>query len=432
MYHRLVLFLAVSGFATSLGDAQPSPDLSIPEPCRTISNEELPVLEKRKEAIEREIARANARSKAKGENIQLRQEDLLKVIVEIECARTRLKPQPRAAPETRGSSKQASKFVEITTYYATNRNPSDRLEPENVYGANIGGQLHYGRAVVSIPMSHSPGSIELPSLWRLERQPDPSRHFVLKSVVPLDTDAARREMAEKLQASSRNSLLVFVHGYYTGFREAAMRTAQLAHDLKFPGVPFFFSWPSAAQLLGYLQDAEAAQLSEAAFEQLLDELSQLPVSDIYVVAHSMGSRIVGQALKTRTDRGKQTPHLRELLLAAPDINVEVFRTIVAPKLAAMQGTRTTIYASSSDLALRLSKVMHGFKRVGETADTYPGLETIDASSAALVTRGYGHSYLMDSPSLLKDIQTIIQQKFSPKQRGLNEIGRSPKIFWRLQ
>jgi esterase/lipase superfamily enzyme len=61
----------------------------------------------------------------------------------------------------------------------------------------------------------------------------------------------------------------------------------------------------------------------------------------------MGSHIVSQALKSRVERGKSTGHLSELLLAAPDINAQLFRTTIAPRLAAMQGTRTTVYASSS-------------------------------------------------------------------------------------
>jgi esterase/lipase superfamily enzyme len=124
----------------------------------------------------------------------------------------------------------------------------------------------------------------------------------------------------------------------------------------------------------------------------------------------MGNRIVGHALQSRADKGKETKKLREVLLAAPDINADIFRTVIAPKLVAMQGTRTTVYASSSDIALKASKVVHGFKRVGETTGgvlTYPGLETIDASSASAMTKGYGHLYIADSPSVVKDIQAII-------------------------
>src|SRR5262249_19670120 len=157
----------------------------------------------------------------------------------------------------------------VTTYYATNRRQTNSSEPREVYGRDFETQLHYGRTIVSIPSSHVPGELELPTLWKLERVADPNKHFVLKSVVPLDADPARAEMAEKLAGMSSRSMLIFVHGYYTGFAEAALRTAQLAHDLKFPGMAFFYSWPSADKALAYWQDEEAAQLSEIVFDKLL-------------------------------------------------------------------------------------------------------------------------------------------------------------------
>jgi esterase/lipase superfamily enzyme len=450
MYGRLLLCLIGLMFAAGAGLAQPTPDPALPEPCQGVASQDLATLEKRQQGLERDIASkraalgvsddqplraADARTKA----LLKTQEDLLLLLVQIEClkAQTKLQPSDQVAtraPQRMAKAAAAGNVVEVTTYYATNRNLVGSPEPEKVYGSSVEVSLRYGRAIVSIPITHTPGSIELPSLWKLERVADPSRHFVLKSVDPLSTDAARKEMAERLKASSSKTLLVFVHGYNMGFREAAMRTAQLAHDLKFAGVPFFFSWPSAARLLAYFQDAEAAELSEIAFGQLLDDLSKLPADDVYIIAHSMGNRIVAQALRARVDKGKDTKRLRELLLAAPDINADLFRTVIAPKLAAMQGTRTTVYAASSDLALRASKAMHGFKRVGETVGgvlVFPGLETIDASSGALVTRGYGHSYLMDNPSVLKDIQSIIQQRISARERGLPEVGTSPNTFWKL-
>ena len=47
----------------------------------------------------------------------------------------------------------------------------------------------------------------------------------------------------------------------------------------------------------------------------------------------MGSRIVSSALKSRVDMGKDNKNVRELLLAAPDINADLFRAVIAPKLA---------------------------------------------------------------------------------------------------
>ena len=323
--------------------------------------------------------------------------------------------------------------LEVTTYFATNRGRTGESSPVKAYDAKVA-TLSYGRAVVSIPSTHTAGSLELPSIWKLELRADPSRHFILKDAVPLDADDARAEMTKRLREAKSKSLLVFVHGYNMSFAETAMRTAQLAYDLNFPGIPFFFSWPSAGQYTGYLRDAETAQLSEDAFDQVLDDLARLPVNDVYIIAHSMGSRVVSQVLKSRVDKGKTTSKISDLLLAAPDINADLFRTVIAPRLKALQGTQTTVYASSSDLALRASKAVHGYARVGETAGgvfVFPGLDTVDASRASISVRAFGHSYLTDSAAVLKDIATIVRQKLSAKQRGLAQLGASPNVYWSL-
>jgi len=445
-----VLLLGASEFGANAVYAQSAP---MPEECRDTSTETLPALTTRRQRLERDIAERTAsgqggsertsngtaspeaRAKAVAE-LRASQEQLLDVLFQIDCATAAARASE--ALERRRSARAAGepeRVIEVITYYATNRRQSSSTDPREVYGRDLDAALHYGRATVTIPSSHVPGELELPTLWKLERDADPNKHFVLKSVVPLPADGARAEIAERLTRMSSKSLLMFVHGYNVSFTDAALRTAQLAHDLKFPGMPFFYSWPSAAKALAYWQDEEAAQLSELVFDKLLDDLSQLPIGDIYIVAHSMGNRVVTGALRGRVDRMEKTKRIRALLLAAPDINAELFRTTIAPKLAAMQGTQTTIYASSSDLALRASKIVHGFQRVGETVGgvfIYPGFETIDASGAATMTRAYGHSYLMDSSSVLKDIQALMERHVAAKQRGLSEVGTSPNAFYRLQ
>ncbi len=415
--------------AAAAGQAQQvSDETVVPEICLTASGQSLSDLEKRRRELEREVA-ANP-------NLRKSQEELLEVIFRIECLSNAQPASPQfvrrgVGPRTAATPVAPGEVIEITTYYATNRIPGRSSEPANFYSSQSGDTLNYGRAKVTVPSKRTPGTVTLPKLWKFEREPDPRKHFILRAVEPIELAAARQEMADKLRSSNAKSLLVFVHGYNTSFRDAAMRTAQMAYDLQFPGLALFFSWPSASSVIRYWQDEEAAQLSEGILDQLLEDLSKLPASDIYIVAHSMGNRIVGQALQ-----GQHThlTHLREVLLAAPDVNVDIFRKRMAPKLAAMRGTRTTIYAASSDIALKASKFVHGFRRVGETEGgvfTYPGLETIDASNAASATRAYGHLYIMDSPSVLKDIRTIIERNQPPGQRGLSEMGSLPNQYWRF-
>jgi esterase/lipase superfamily enzyme len=443
MFRPFLALLAAMMFSAGAAQAQSGP-LGV-ETCRN-AGDALPDLEKRKRRLESDVgdvqrklgaikdaAKGDARVAALQKTMRTSQEALLDVAFRIECARAKA-AQPLETIVRRSAGKAEKDLVEITAYYATNRNQTASREPLKVYGGEYEPTLRFGQTVVSIPLTHVRGNLERPKLWKLERQADPSKHFVVKSVTPMSKDDVRREMLDKLDAADNRAILLFVHGYNMSFAEAAMRVVQLAHDLQFAGVPFFYSWPSAAQVLSYWQDEETAELSEGLFEKLLEDLSLLPSTDIYIIAHSMGNRIAGHALRQRVETGKPTKQIRELLLAAPDINAELFRRVIAPKLAAMQGTRTTIYASSSDLALRASKIVHGFRRLGETAGgvfTYKGIDTIDASTVAQVNRAYGHSYLMDSNLVLKDVRTLIEEKRAAKERGLNAVGRDPDIFYRL-
>jgi esterase/lipase superfamily enzyme len=438
MLKRLLQIASVLAVTATVANAQP-PALENALACKDTPVEALTVLESRRQILEREVgrkseakpAKSDARAKEQEQSLRKSQEDLLEVLFQIDCVKLQRSPENRRvvlAPKPQGA-------IEITTYYATNRKQNATAEPEKVYGSEVANALQYGRAVVSIPPTHTPGNFEMPTLWKLQRNADASRHFVLKNVTPLGADDARKEMTQKLQAMSSKALLIFVHGFKTGFTEAALRTAQMAYDLNFPGMAFFYSWPSANQVRSYWLDEEVARLSESVFEQLIEELSQLPVTDIYVVAHSMGNRIVGHALQARADKGKSTPNLKELLLAAPDINADVFSAVIAPKLAAMQGTHTTVYASSSDIALKASKIVHRFRRLGETTGgvvTYPGIDTIDATGASKAVQGFGHFYIVDSPAVIEDIRSIIERKGSAKLRGLSEVGAPPNSYWRFR
>jgi esterase/lipase superfamily enzyme len=491
MLTRILLVLAALGLGAGIASSQSqlATDLDLPAPCRAKAAgdkaaEGLGALEKRKESLERQIAKARATKPAAEEagarKLTKTQAALLDVLFQIQCHQLRQQalaqetasagppaadrtsaarpkrrvvvqqpadapaagaPEPAALPPPPAPTRRAVRAdaapataIEVTTYFATNRGLSGKSTPATLYDAKVS-PLSYGRAVVTIPSTHSPGSLELPSVWRVQLRPDPKRHFTLKSAVPLTIDEVRSEMAQRLAGLPSKAILVFVHGYNMSFAETAMRTAQLAYDLEFPGLPFFFSWPSVAQVTGYLRDTETAQLSEEAFDQMLDDLARLPAGEIYVIAHSMGSRLVSQALRSRVDKGKPTAHLRELLLAAPDINVDLFRSTIAPRLKAMQAMQTTVYASSSDLALMASKAVHGYRRVGETAGgvfVYPGFDTVDASAASLAMRAFGHSYLTDSAAVLKDIRSLLRQKLSAKARGLTEAGIRPDVYWSLR
>ena len=158
-----------------------------------------------------------------------------------------------------------------------------------------------------------------------------------------------------MKRSAKKNAFVFVHGYNVAFEDATRRTAQISYDLGFDGAPVFYSWPSQGTVARYIVDETNIEWAQANIKRFLEDLaSNSDAENIYLTAHSMGSRGLTRAF---TELVAEKPALRtrfrEVILAAPDIDAEVFKRDIAPKLAP-----ATLYASSQDKALELSRKFH--------------------------------------------------------------------------
>jgi esterase/lipase superfamily enzyme len=415
----------------------------IPEPCRQVQRTSIGELDHEIAAVEGRLKDRSKSGQQEAKQKQVESENaadqskLIDLLFLRECFRRDLLDDPVLIQKSESAAgrRGPTPWVTITTYYATNRQSTGATAGVTSYGANRAADIEYGKAEVSVPTSRQPGELPLPKLWRFELAPDPSKHFILKRVEPLSGSPAHDQLKLALSASGQKSVLIFVHGFNVTFVDAALRTAQLAHDLSFNGLPMFFSWPSAGATSSYFHDEEMAQLSYKAFNQVLDDAAALGANEIYLLAHSMGSRIVANVLKDRAGQGQDASQISELLLAAPDINQEIFREQIVPPLTSMKNMRRTIYASGSDIALKASKFAHEFHRLGETTGgitTFDGYDTIDATAAAPVIRAYGHSYITDSPKVLDDIADILIRRKPVSERGLDSKEIPPDRYWLLR
>jgi hypothetical protein len=232
-------------------------------------------------------------------------------------------------------------------------------------------------------------------------------------------------------------VLVFVHGYNVAFDRAAERSAQLAYDLSFPGPTVFFAWPSQGQSAQYLADAQMAEYSVVDMKDVLSDLAALvPGGPVYVIAHSMGNRVLarGFAEVMAVDPGKRRA-FKEIVLAAPDIDADVFKRDIAPKFL-VPGPRFTLYANSRDRALEASESLHGpgSRRLGQGGDRiaiFPDMDSIDATR--IKTDFLAHSYFGDSETLLSDLFYLIRQHLPPDARGrLEPVVRPAGKYWRFK
>lgn len=224
------------------------------------------------------------------------------------------------------------------------------------------GAAHFSLVTVSVPPNHRAGNIETPTFGR----PNPEKHFTLVRSRRLGEPSMAQEVATHLSGriGSNRDVLVFVHGFNTSLEEARFRLAQIVADGRFGGVPILFTWPAQDGLLAYASAKENATVSRDALTTLLNEISALPsVGRVHVLAHSMGAWLAMEALRESAigSRSLLNGRLGNVMLAAPDIDVAVFRQ----QMARLPGANVSVFSSTSDRALNLSSRLVGERvRVG--------------------------------------------------------------------
>jgi len=319
---------------------------------------------------------------------------------------------------------------QIDVFFATDRMPD--AGSGNYFGAGRGA-MSFGITRVGIPPGHLMGRKEAPSLLKFEWSPDEHKHIKVRDVLELTQDDFIRRLSRAVAESPGSKIMIFVHGYNVEFPEANRDVAQFASDLKFAGPVLLFSWPSQGSLTGYSVDETNAEWAQADFVRLLtDLLEAVAAQNIYLVGHSMGNRIIGRGMTSlASDRlAGDLIVFREIVMIAPDIDADVFRMDIAPRLA-RTGINATVYASSNDRALMASKAFHGYARAGDAGEgllVADGVETVDASdvSASLL----GHSYFAEDRRIMEDIFALLQTGQRAENRfGLEAVDTGAGRYW---
>jgi esterase/lipase superfamily enzyme len=300
-----------------------------------------------------------------------------------------------------------------TAYFATNRNV---LSPETLaparFGAEASPALTYGSCLVNIPIAnHTRGQVEVPSYWWQSR--DPGKYFLIESLEVLARDRFLKQVAP-------DDVLLFIHGYNTDFESAVLRSAQLVHDLRFPGKGLAFSWPSAGALSKYGADEGQAEKSTSALVEVFRLLSppaatKGAVGKIHVIVHSMGNRVFLSAIRQYERESPARPPRKifgHVALAAPDVDAATFAALLPSVLR--QSDTATLYYCQSDRALLASQTLHMNKPVGLGPFFADGLDTINCDNAN--TSLLGHDYYASTHPLLIDLRLAILFGAKPDDR----------------
>lgn len=318
-----------------------------------------------------------------------------------------------------------------TVFVATTR----AFDPEaRAYSSERSEQASFARYVISVPPDRDPGSITYP---RRGAKPDATEDFLTTSEVLYPAVAPfRRDLSAALRSEGRGGreATIFVHGYNNTFAEGVYRIAQLAHDLDLPGVAMHYAWPSAATPFGYVYDRDSANFARNGLEDMLREVSGSGADRIFLVAHSMGSGLVVEALRQLAIRGdRQTlGRIAGVILISPDIDVDVFRAqahdignLPQPFL---------IFGSKRDRALQLSARLTGqtarlgsLSNIGAVADL--DVTFVDVAAFSV---GAGHFNVGDSEALIRLLDRINDVDAAFNADAAAKVGLLPGVVLTVQ
>ncbi len=285
----------------------------------------------------------------------------------------------------------------IPIFVATSRARSNNLALP--YSSERSPTLNFARVDVGIPPNHKNGEVEKASV-----KPDPARNFVATSFQPYPSgqvfiDRINAELARRPE--DKREIFIFVHGYNNNFADGVFREAQIAYDYSLPAVAVHYSWPSAATLGLYVYDRDSATYGREGLAELLQLITRTNATRILLVGHSMGSFVVMEALTKLAETGHKDVfrRLSGVMLAAPDIDVDVFQAQVAD--IGQLPRPFVVLASRADRALGVSKrIVGGHARVGD-GSSIPmlqnlGILVLDASQLD----GGSHGVFASSPTLM--------------------------------
>lgn len=181
-----------------------------------------------------------------------------------------------------------------------------------------------------------------------------------------------QDFYSKIQ-NCKGPIVIFVHGYLKSFDNAARDAAVVAYELdrrngwESQSLPVLFTWPSADKMQDYAQDETNAEWSAEPFTNLVEKIAgaKSESTPIYVVAHSLGTRLVF-ALTNKAELVERAP-IDRLILSASDYDYFQARQRF-DKLERLVKERVFVFVSDRDGPLITSHLLHGAPRLGRPYD----------------------------------------------------------------
>ena len=329
----------------------------------------------------------------------------------------------------------------LRLFYASNRAPSsaaDDAAPDRRFSSQRQAELTLGSFDIAVEPTLGLGMLMNPSDWLINEE------IQLRAVRGLSRPAFSGELREQVLASSYRSLLVVVHGYRETFPSALRKTAFLSHVLDIDTPVLLFDWPGdqGASLTGYRRARRVATASGAELAAALELISgQVEPQRIWLVANSLGAQVVVDAfhhLAADADFADRQTEMENIVLTAPDVGRRDFDERFRTEVEAL-ADNLTVYVSSNDRALLVSRLVNRGRRLGESTldPSNPDQARVAASFAALMepadrrltlvdvtpvnrTRNF-HNFGLETPEFFDDLFLRLTETGLPRGRRLHFV-----------
>ena len=263
---------------------------------------------------------------------------------------------------------------------------------------------------------------------------------------------AREEFGRRLAASEVKDVYIFVHGVKTGFEGSVHTIAELWHFLGRQGVAIAYSWPAGGKglLRGYNYDYNSSEFTVYHLKQTLRAIASFPeVHRIHLIAHSRGTDVVVSAirelhLETQVGAGRSTREvfkLGTLVLAAPDLDVDVVVQRAVTSRLGHVPEQTVLYICEKDEALGLSRFLFGSMRLGKLKPeifTSEELEALRHSKRVAIIDArvekpgsFGHNYFYSNPAVSSDLIMVLRHQAPPGAEHGRPLQAIPNGFWSI-
>ena len=335
-------------------------------------------------------------------------------------------------------------------FYITNRRPGpDNASLDDRFNTEREETLKFGSFDTKIKPALGLGMIINATTWFQNEE------IQLKTVEDLDRGIFVEQLRNLVQDSPHKALLVIIHGFREAFPSALRKTAFLGHILDINSPVLLFDWPGnqGSSLRGYRRAREVAEASGAEFASSLKLIiNDIQPDRLWLLANSMGGQVVTDAfslLYREADFADAETEIENVVLTAPDVDSEDFDNQFKEEIKALAGN-LTVYVSSNDRALLVSRIINRGQRRGESTlnirnpdqfeEAFRVSALVERNSELITmvdvtpvnrTRNF-HNFSLETPEFFDDLFLRLINTSIPQSRLQYPVNTADgKVYWVL-